>query len=107
MSSASSNTIRAVLWDFGGVILSSPFDAFARYEVSAGLPNGLIRSINATNPHDNAWAKFERSDVNLDEFADLFEAEAAALGPPRRRPQGHVVAPRRNTSTDGRGSSAV
>lgn len=80
-SGPSSNaTIRAVLWDFGGVILSSPFDAFAHYEASAGLPNGLIRSINATNPHENAWAKFERSDVSLDEFADLFEAEAASLG---------------------------
>ena len=72
--------IKAVLWDFGGVILSSPFDAFARYEASAGLPVGLIRSLNATNPDTNAWAQFERSDVTLDEFCALFEAEAAAHG---------------------------
>jgi putative hydrolase of the HAD superfamily len=72
--------IRAVLFDFGGVILSSPFEAFARYESANGLPDGLLRQINATNPDTNAWARFERSDVGIDEFCDLFEAEAAALG---------------------------
>jgi putative hydrolase of the HAD superfamily len=72
--------IRAVLFDFGGVILSSPFEAFTRYERANGLPDGLLRQINATNPDTNAWARFERSDVGIDEFCDLFEAEAAALG---------------------------
>jgi putative hydrolase of the HAD superfamily len=73
-------TIRAVLWDFGGVILSSPFDAFARYEASAGLPAGLIRQLNASNPDTNAWARFERNEVSLDGFCEIFEAEAAAAG---------------------------
>jgi putative hydrolase of the HAD superfamily len=72
--------IRAVLWDFGGVILSSPFDAFSKYEGENALPPGLIRSINATNPDTNAWAQFERSDVSFTEFCALFEAEALALG---------------------------
>ncbi len=72
--------IRAVFFDFGGVILTSPFDAFARYEAENSLPEGLIRTINSTNPDDNAWAKFERSDVTVAEFAALFEAEASALG---------------------------
>ncbi len=72
--------IRAVLWDFGGVILSSPFEAFARYEADNDLPPDTIRTINATNPDNNAWAKFERSDVDVTEFCALFEAEAAALG---------------------------
>ena len=72
--------ITAVFWDFGGVILSSPFDAFARYEQRSDLPEGTIRGINATNPDSNAWAQFERSDVNFDEFCLLFEAEAAAIG---------------------------
>lgn len=70
----------AVLWDFGGVILSSPFDAFARYEAEIGLPQGFIRRLNAANPHDNAWAKLERSDISVDEFCELFEAEARAAG---------------------------
>jgi putative hydrolase of the HAD superfamily len=70
----------AVLWDFGGVILSSPFDAFAEYEADIGLPPGFIRQLNARNPHDNAWAKLERADVSTDEFCRLFEAEALAAG---------------------------
>jgi putative hydrolase of the HAD superfamily len=72
--------IRAVLWDFGGVILSSPFDAFAKYENENSLPPGLIRSINSQNPDANAWAQFERSDVSFDGFCSLFEAEALQLG---------------------------
>ena len=74
------NTPRAVLWDFGGVILSSPFEAFRTYEIEAGLPEDFIRMLNARNPDTNAWAKMERSEVSLAEFVTLFEAEAAAQG---------------------------
>ena len=75
-----SGAIRAALFDFGGVILSSPFEAFSRYEREQGLPPGFIRSLNATNPDRNAWARLERSEVGFDEFCDLFEAEAEAAG---------------------------
>lgn len=79
-------TIRAAFFDFGGVILSSPFEAFNGFEERNGLPADLIRTINATNPDTNAWARFERSEVAFDEFCDLFEAEC--------REQGHEVAAR-------------
>ena len=72
--------IRAALFDFGGVVLSSPFDAFARYEAEHALPEGFIRSLNATNPDANAWARLERNDVTFEEFCRLFEAEAEAAG---------------------------
>jgi putative hydrolase of the HAD superfamily len=72
--------IEAVLWDFGGVILSSPFDAFAAYEREIGLPEGFVRRVNATNPDANAWARMERNEVTPEEFVGLFEQEAAALG---------------------------
>ncbi len=71
---------KAVLWDFGGVILSSPFEAFNHFEAEQGLPADFIRSVNATNPHDNAWAKLERSDVGGAEFDSLFADESEALG---------------------------
>jgi putative hydrolase of the HAD superfamily len=71
---------QAVLWDFGGVILTSPFEAFRTYEREAGLPEDFIRMLNARNPDANAWAKMERSEVGLAEFVTLFEAEAAAHG---------------------------
>jgi len=72
--------IRAVLWDFGGVILSSPFEAFNRYEEARGLPANLIRSINATDPDTNAWARFERSEISALDFDIAFADEARALG---------------------------
>lgn len=72
--------VRAVLWDFGGVILSSPFEAFNRYEAARGLPTDLIRSINATDPDTNAWAKFERSEITAQEFDTAFADEARSLG---------------------------
>jgi putative hydrolase of the HAD superfamily len=71
---------RAVLWDFGGVILSSPFEAFRLYERDAGLPEDFIRSLNARNPDTNAWAKMERSEVPLQDFVVLFESEALEQG---------------------------
>jgi putative hydrolase of the HAD superfamily len=72
--------IRSVMFDFGGVITDSPFDAFQRYEEAQGLAVGTIRTINSTNPHDNAWAQLERGDVDMAEFCRLFEGEALALG---------------------------
>jgi putative hydrolase of the HAD superfamily len=76
--------IEAVIWDFGGVFTSSPFEAFNRYEAARGLPKDLIRRINAANPHDNAWALFERNEVDASSFDRLFLAESTALGHPVR-----------------------
>ncbi len=72
--------IEAVIWDFGGVFTTSPFEAFARYERERGIPVGTIRKINSTNHEDNAWAHFERSDVDMDGFDQMFAREAKALG---------------------------
>ena len=72
--------IDVVLFDFGGVITASPFEAFAAYEQELGLPTGSIRKINSTNPDGNAWAKMERNEISLEDFCSLFEEEAAALG---------------------------
>lgn len=72
--------IKAVIWDFGGVITSSPFEAFNRYEAGRGLPENTIRQINASNPDDNAWALFERAEIDAARFDALFAEEAAVLG---------------------------
>lgn len=71
---------KAVLWDFGGVILSSPFEAFRHYEREHGLPQDFIRSVNATNHHHNAWALLERNEVDFTKFDQLFADESEALG---------------------------
>ncbi len=72
--------IKAVLWDFGGVILTSPFDAFRQFEEKCGLPQDFLRKVNATNPHTNAWACFERGEVDAARFGEMFLAESTALG---------------------------
>jgi len=90
--------IQAVLWDFGGVLTTSPFDAFNRYEAENGIPKDFIRGINATNPEHNAWAKLESSAISLAQFDAEFEVESRAAGPGVRRrwePRGSLGRSRR------------
>src|SRR6185503_14285338 len=70
----------AVIWDFGGVFTASPFEAFARYERDNELPENIIRQINALNHLSNAWARFERAELTIEEFDKAFAEEALALG---------------------------
>lgn len=72
--------IEAVIFDFGGVLTSSPFEAFARFETARGLPIDIIRRTNAANHLENAWAKFERAEVDIEAFDHLFAEESRALG---------------------------
>lgn len=72
--------IKAVLWDFGGVISTSPFEAFRRFEEERGLPRDFLRKVNSTNPHGNAWACFERGEIDAAIFGERFCTEARALG---------------------------
>jgi putative hydrolase of the HAD superfamily len=69
-----------VIFDFGGVITSSPFEAFNRIEAERGLPHDFVRAVNSAKPNSNAWARFERAECSAAEFDVLFAAEARALG---------------------------
>ena len=71
---------KAIIWDFGGVITSSPFDAFNEFEEVNGLPKDIIRTINSENPDMNAWAQFESNSITINQFDDLFLKEAKAKG---------------------------
>lgn len=72
----------AVIWDFGGVFTTSPFEAFNAHEARLGLPRDFIRQVNARSPHDNAWAKFERAEIDAERFDALFLEESGASGHP-------------------------
>ena len=76
--------IEAVIWDFGGVFTTSPFEAFRRYETERGLPENFIRTVNATDGDVNAWARFERAEIDAAAFDTLFLEEATRLGHPVR-----------------------
>ncbi len=71
--------VEAVIFDFGGVMTTSPFEAFARFERERGYPVDIIRNTNAANHLENAWAKFERAEIDLDTFDRLFAQESLAL----------------------------
>lgn len=73
-------SITTVIFDFGGVITASPFEAFNRLEAERGLPRDFVRRVNAANPDDNAWARFERAEIDAAAFDALFAEEARALG---------------------------
>jgi putative hydrolase of the HAD superfamily len=72
--------VSAVVFDLGGVLTESPMTAFAAYEAEADLPDGLIRRLNSTDPDTNAWARFERNELDVAAFSAAFEAEALAAG---------------------------
>ena len=73
-------SFRAVLFDFGGVITTSPFEAFGRFELERGLPAGFLQHINRTNADDNAWARFERGELSSEAFDEAFAEESRASG---------------------------
>ncbi len=73
------NKFDAVIFDFGGVVTSSPFEAFNRMEAERGIPRDSVRRINSTNPDGNAWALFERAEIDAQQFDMLFANEAAML----------------------------
>lgn len=83
-------SVRAVLWDMGGVLTTSPFEAFARYERNRNLPRGFLRTVNATNPDDNAWARLERGELDPERFDAAFADESDAAG--HRVPGSDVLA---------------
>lgn len=77
-------SIEAILWDFGGVLTTSPFEAFNRFEAAHYLPKDFIRRVNSTNPSTNAWAQFESNAITAEQFDQLFERESESLGHPVR-----------------------
>ena len=74
------NRFSSIFWDFGGVLTTSPFEAFNKYEKSSGLPKDFIRKVNSTNPDKNAWALLEQSKISLEKFDSLFSKESNELG---------------------------
>src|SRR5690349_1519878 len=71
---------RAVIFDLGGVVYPSPFEAFDAYDVDAGLEPGTVRALIRTSSETGAWAALERGELAMDEFFALLATEAAAAG---------------------------
>lgn len=73
-------TLKAVIFDFGGVFTTSPVSHFADYEREHGLPHRFIGGVVKSDLNDGAFARFERAELDLDAFDEAFAAESRALG---------------------------
>ncbi|UCE51046.1 MAG: hypothetical protein JSV31_17440 [Desulfobacterales bacterium] len=74
--------IKAIFWDFGGVLTTGPFGAFKKFEHENNLPENFIRRVNATNADTNSWARLERGEISLEEFDREFEQETRLAAHP-------------------------
>ena len=73
-------SVRAVIFDLGGVVLGSPLQAIAGYERDAGLPAGFVSRVVVDTGPEGAWGRLERGLLALEAFVPAFEAECAAAG---------------------------
>lgn len=71
---------RAVLFDLGGVVYDSPFEAMAEYEAERLLSPGSINRVISDGGTHGAWGRNERGEVTLGEFLTGFQAELDAAG---------------------------
>jgi len=73
-------TFDAVIFDLGGVVFPSPFEAFDAYDRDAGLEPGTVRALIKTSSETGAWAALERGELAMPDFYASVGAEAAAAG---------------------------
>jgi putative hydrolase of the HAD superfamily len=71
---------RAVIFDLGGVVFPSPFEAFDAYDRANALEPGTVRTLIRASSETGAWAALERGELSMDAFADALDAEALAAG---------------------------
>src|SRR5260370_34995661 len=69
---------RAVIFDLGGVVFPSPFEAFDAYDRDAGLAPGTVRGLIGASSETGAWAALERGELALPDFYAELEREATA-----------------------------
>lgn len=73
-------TVKAVIFDFGGVFTISPVVRFSEYERENGLPEKFIGKVIKARMEDGAFARYERGEIALDTFDVDFAAETRAAG---------------------------
>ena len=73
-------TIRAIIFDLGGVVLGSPLHAIAAYERELGIPKNFINHVVVDTAPDGAWSRLERGEISMETFYTDFEADCQAAG---------------------------
>jgi len=73
-------TIRAIIFDLGGVVLGSPLHAIAAYERELGIPKNFVNRVVVDTAPDGAWSRLERGEISMETFYTDFEADCQAAG---------------------------
>jgi putative hydrolase of the HAD superfamily len=72
--------LKAVIFDLGGVVFPSPFEAFDQYDHGNDLAKGTMRALIRRSSEEGAWAALERGELTMDDFFLALEAEASMAG---------------------------
>ena len=72
--------LRAVIFDLGGVVFPSPFEAFDQYDHGNDLAKGTMRALIRRSSEEGAWAALERGELTMDDFFVALESEATSAG---------------------------
>ncbi|MBS3757821.1 MAG: HAD family phosphatase [Desulfobacterales bacterium] len=73
-------SIKAIIFDLGGVILDSPFEIFAAFEKQHGLSENFLNRVIVESGRQGAWARLERGELTLEDFFDAFDEEIRHAG---------------------------
>ncbi len=69
-----------MIFDLGGVVFPSPFEAFDAYDHGNDLKKGTMRALIRKSSESGAWAALERGELSMDDFVVALEAEALTAG---------------------------
>jgi putative hydrolase of the HAD superfamily len=67
--------IKAVIFDIGGVVTSSPIIALLEYEASINLPKGTLWKFLQYENNNGDCARFERNEITCQEFCKMMDAK--------------------------------
>jgi len=73
-------TIKAVIFDLGGVVLGSPLHAIAEYERELGIPHNFVNRVVTDTAPSGAWSRLERGELSMEQFYDDFEGDCRQAG---------------------------
>jgi epoxide hydrolase-like predicted phosphatase len=74
-------SVKAVIFDLGGVVFDSPLAFIRDYEVRHGLPENIVaRVVGGYGGEQGAWQRLERGELMLPEFCEHMDRDAAAMG---------------------------
>ncbi len=70
--------IKAIMFDYGGVYIESPFSVISEIAIEMNVPDALLKQITFGDFYvdgDHPWHRLERGEIGLDETRELILAE--------------------------------